>query len=202
MRALIATFVIAPVYLVWDRLREYFTGTRRRHGVLTDDEGLVRLEYPPGWCATGSLNEQASLQLRDLKYRRFVLVFSEAREDFEAGMTLERHSSVTRAQLMSALQVFEVHGPEYRHVGGFPAVQYVVEGAINASISRYLHTTIQGERAFHRVMCWASRSRFDRMTFERLLDGLSEVPGPAPTWSSGNARAVVPVEPTSQYDVH
>ena len=202
MRALIDTFVIAPAYLAWDRLREYFTGVRRRHGVLTDDEGLVRLEYPPDWCATGSLSDRASIQLRDRRHRRFVLVFSEAREDFEAGMTLERHSALTRAQLMGALQVFEIHGPDYRHVGGFPAVQYVIEGSINASIFRYLHTTIQGARAFHQVLCWTNRSRFDRRELDRVVDGLSELAGPPPTWSSGNVRPAIPVEPGSAYDVH
>jgi hypothetical protein len=200
--SLLTTFVIAPAYLLWDRMREHFTGVSRRHGVLTDDDGLVRLELPPGWLATGALNVQASLQVCDQSHRRFLLVISEPREDYEAAMTLERHSSATRNQLTAEMRVYDVRGPEFRQVGGCPAVQYVIEGSINLSIVRYLHTTIKGERAFHQVLCWATRSRFDRLAFERLLDGFIEIPSPSPPVTPAASPTTLTVEPGSKYDVH
>ena len=202
MPSLFTTFVIAPAYLVWDRIREHFSGVRERGGVLTDDEGLARFELPYGWSASGAVNIEASLQICDHRRRRFVLVFSEAREDFEAAMTLDTHSSSTRAQLMASLRVFDVRGPQYREVGGLPAVQYEIEGAFNMGIFRYLHTTIQGPRAFHQVLCWTKKSRFDRLQFERLLDGFSEIPGPPPSYVSAPEPTVPTIEPTSGYDVH
>jgi hypothetical protein len=202
LQSLFTTFVIAPAYLVWDRLRERFSGVRPRGEVLIDDEGLARFDLPSGWAPAGAVNVEASLQICDHRRRRFAIVFSEAREDFERGMTLDAHSSSTRSQLTASLRVLDVRGPQYREVGGFPAVQYEIEGALNLGIFRYLHTTIEGARAFHQVLCWTKKSRFDRLQFERLLDAFSEVPGPAPAYGSVPSSAMITVEPTSAYDVH
>jgi hypothetical protein len=65
----------------------------------------------------------------------------------------------------------------------------------------YLHTTVAGRRAFHQVLAWATRSWFDRPTFERLLDGFAEQAGPDPRPQPVQSTPIeVPV--SSRYDVH
>jgi hypothetical protein len=175
---------------------------RRARGVLTDRLCLAALALPAGWCQVRHLNAEASLQARQPGRGRFVLAFSESRDDFEPAMTMDAHSERTRALLSSSVRVLSIRGPEYHHVAGFDAVQYEIDAAVDLTLVRYLHTTIAGDRAFHQILCWATPSGYDRAAFEQLLGGFREVSGPLPAPAPrSDSVFVVPVA-GSRYDVH
>jgi hypothetical protein len=125
------------------------------------------------------------------------VVISEAREDFEPGFDLSEHSLLTRQPLTRKLRVVGFRGPETREVRGFAALQYEFDAFAGSLYMTYLHTTIQGDRAFHQVLGWAPHSRFDRATFEQLLDSFTEIPRSDP----GPAVPYVPQLP-GHYEVH
>ena len=147
------------------------------------------------------LNDNSWLQAVDPLRNRYLIVISESREDFDGGMDALEHSSRTRAALAGSVRVLAVRGPEERVVGGFRAVQDELDAVTDRTMLTYLHTTVEGHRAFHQVLTWATRSWFDRPTFERLLDGFTEQPGPDPR---AQPLQVAPIEApaTSRYDVH
>ena len=115
-------------------------------------------------------------------------------------MDLHEHSLRTRKTLGESVRILAMRGPEEREVGGFKAIQYELDASDDLTLLTYLHTTIEGHRAFHQVLAWATRSCFDRATFERLLDGFSETPGPDPRPLAPISQ--VSVEPQSRYQVH
>ena len=59
-------------------------------------------------------------------------------------------------------------------------MQFEIEGFHDNTWLKYLHTTVEGKRAFHQVIGWATQSRYSREVFEALLDGFAELPGPDP----------------------
>ena len=195
-------FVIALVIaLWWPNIRRVARIRRPADGVLTDAElGLARVTLPPGWRAASDLNEGAWLQAIDPLRGRYLIVLSESREDFEDAMDLHEHSLRTRKTLGESVRILAMRGPEEREVGGFKAIQYELDASDHLTLLTYLHTTIEGHRAFHQVLAWATRSCFDRATFERLLDGFSETPGPDPRPLAPISQ--VSVEPQSRYQVH
>ena len=81
---------------------------------------------------------------------------------------------------------------------------YEIEGFFQQTRIKYLHTTIAGRRAFHQVLAWATHSRYDRESFERVLNGFSELPD---LLTAAKAAPTVPAEPlhvtpASRYEVH
>lgn len=187
--------------LYWHHLRAVASWFRPVGGVLTDRAfGLCRLRLPPGWRPARQLNEEAGLEATHPLLGRHVIIISESLADFAAGMTIDEHAARTLKQLTGSIQVLAVTGPDRRRVGGFEALQFEVEGFYEGACFRYLHSTIAGRRAFHQVIAWATCSRYDRASLERLLDGFAEPRGPIP--SPRTPPPPTPVPPDSAYTVH
>jgi hypothetical protein len=165
--------------------------------------GLARLELPQGWRAAQDLNETASIEAIHALYGRHVIVISDATEDFVPEMTVLEHSQNTRAELTSSIRLIACSGPERRRVGGFDAVQYEIEGFFQQTRIKYLHTTVAGKRAYHQILAWSTSSRYDRDSFERVLNGFSEL---ADAHAAAKAMPIpmqpLQVIPASRYDVH
>jgi hypothetical protein len=173
--------------------------------VLTDRMlGLARLELPDGWRAAHDLNETASIEAIHAPFGRHVIVISDAIEDFVPEMTVYEHSVNTRAELTGSIRVVACSGPERRTVGGFDAVQYEIEGFFQQTRVKYLHTTVAGRRAYHQVLAWAPFTRYDRASFERVLNGFSELPDVATASRTEPSAPPQPLQviPVSQYEVH
>ena len=147
--------------------------------VLSDSEvGLAQLTLPPGWLPATDLNDGSWLQALDPMRNRYLMVISESREDFDAEMDVQEHSSRTRAALAASVRLLAVRGPQERQVAGFRAVQYELDALSDRTLITYLHTTVEGHRAFHQVLAWATRSWFDRPTFEN--SSTASANGPVP----------------------
>ncbi len=199
---LAAIFVIAWFTASWPEFWRAPKILRRRGALLGDSElGLAQVTLPPGWIPATDLNDGSWLQALDPLRNRYLIVISESREDFDPEMDVQEHSSRTRAALAGSVRLLAVRGPEERQVGGFRAIQYELDALSDRTLLTYLHTTVEGRRAFHQVLAWATRSWFDRQTFERVLDGFAERPGPDPRPQPVQTSPVeVPV--TSRYDIH
>lgn len=187
-----------------ERLRHFVPGRQSDTRVLVDQSlGLARLELPDGWRQARDLNDTASIEAINSLHGRHVIVISDSVEDFVPEMTVYEHSANTRSELTGSIQLVSCTGPERRVIGGYDALQYEIEGFFQQTRIKYLHTTVAGRRAFHQVLAWATYSRYDRDSFERLLNGFSELPDVA---IAAKAEPPSPeplhVVPVSRYEVH
>ena len=206
MTALLSTvvtiFVIAWLTASWPEFWRVPKMLRRRGAVLGDSElGLAQVRLPPGWIPATDLNEGSWLQALDPLRNRYLIVISESRDDFDPQMDAHEHSSRTRAALAASVRLLAVRGPSERQVGGCKAIQYELDALTDRTMLTYLHTTVEGRRAFHQVLTWATRSWFDRAIFDALLDGFVEQPGPEPR-THPIQDSPVEVRVTSRYEVH
>jgi hypothetical protein len=146
---------------------------------LADGElGLASIKLPARWRAATALNEQAAIQATDAFRQRFAVVISEPREDFDVTVDLSDHAGRTLTQLADSLRLVAINGPTERTIGGCRALQFEVDGYHQGVRLVYLHTTIEGRRAYHQVLAWSTRSAYDRKVFDELLDGFEERTGP------------------------
>ena len=95
-------------------------------------------------------------------------------------MTLAAHAAQTVNGLTSGLRILASRGPIDIDVAGFPARQFELETLQGRLLINFLHTTVEGPRAWHQVVCWAPRSQYSRSVFDSMLEGFEELPGPAP----------------------
>lgn len=202
LATLVTIFVIAWLTASWPELWRVPRVLRRRGAVVGDSElGLAQVRLPAGWVPVNDLNDGSWLQAVDPLRNRYLIVISESREDFDPAMDAQEHSSRTRASLAGSVRVLAVRGPQERQVSGFRAIQYELDALSDRTLITYLHTTVEGRRAFHQVLTWATRSWFSRPVFERLLDGFAEQAGPDPR-PQPMQESPVEVPVTSRYDVH
>lgn len=181
MTRIVTTLTVSLIALSWERLRRVVRGERAAGRLLVDDElNLARLQLPHGWRPAIDLNEGAVLQAIDPIYGRHVIVISEALDDYAPGVTVHDHARVTVDLLIRGIRVTRIGTPQHRVIRGLDAVQYEIEGLHDSTWVKYLHTTINGRRAFHQVIAWSAHSRYDRQTFDALLEGFDELPGPDP----------------------
>ena len=154
--------LIAGTLLIrwWPALRFVASFKTPPGGVLRDAEfNYAQIRLLPRWKPASLLNEGASLQATDPLGHRYLVVISEAREDFHESLDVGEHARLTLDRLIGSLDVLKFSGPESALVGGFPAVQYEIEGFHERTCVTYLHTTIAGNRAFHQVIAWATCSK-------------------------------------------
>jgi hypothetical protein len=200
---LLITFLALALLIRWSPSLRFVASFRApAGGVLGDTEfNYSQIRLLPRWKPATLLNEGASLQAIDPLGQRFLVVISESREDFDENLDVAQHACLTLGRLTSELRLVRFEGPKSTEVAGFPAVQYEIEGFLDRTCLTYLHTTVAGDRAFHQVIAWATCSRYNRKVFEDLLEGFSEVPGPAARPRRPLA-ASVDVPNQSRYDVH
>jgi hypothetical protein len=203
MRSLIPAITILALTLLfryWPAIRD-LARFKGRAAMLRDNGfGYAQVSLPPRWRPTARLNDQAMLQATDPILSRHVIVLSEPRDDFEPSLKLEEHAAMTLETLAASVQVIQVRGPDRRDVDGVPAIQYELEAYHDRARLKYLHTTIAGNRAFHQVLGWAPRSKYNRAAFEQLLDGFEELPGT--TGDPADSPMMYEGPDQSRYGVH
>ncbi len=199
--ALVTISVVALLLAWWPTVRTVAAYRKPAGGILRDSGlGYAQVALLPGWRPAQILNDEAGLQAVDPLRRRYLIVISESREDFKANLTIEDHAALTLQHLAKSVRMVGLSDPAYGKVGDFTMLQYEVEAFSDDTWLKYLHTTIRGRRAFHQVLAWATHSMYDRGTFDALVRGFSELPGPDPVVRS--APPVIPhIVSRSRYDV-
>ena len=126
----------------------------------TSPDSIVTVEVPQSW-STLSVNEEADLQVGNEADDILFMAFNEINVDL-FGWNLARHSLITLGQLIANIEFPEITGPVEVTVGGFGAVQYLVQGVTEGLQGVYLHTTVDGPDAFIQLLVWSTRSRWER----------------------------------------
>ena len=179
------------------QVRQQPTGRTLNDGEL----GLAMIKLPVRWRTASALNEQAAMQAIDPFRQRFAVVISEPRDDFDVTIDLSDHAGRTLSQLAESLRLVAINGPTERTVNGCRALQFEVEGYHQGVRLMYLHTTIEGRRAYHQVLTWSTRSAYDRAVFDELVDGFKELSGDDPGFRRA-APPVIEAQPQSRFAYH
>jgi hypothetical protein len=171
--------------------------------VMTDGEvGLAQLALGRPWRQTPVPHARAALQVCDQMRSRYVAVFSESLADFERDVTLRQYSEGALGRWLESFDVLTVTGPVDCTVASMAAEQHEYSIRYRGQRFTYVHTTVEGRRAFHQVIGWSSSSNFDRRAFQQALEGFGERPGPVPERPEGDRTQMRPPGASSAYTVH
>jgi hypothetical protein len=147
---------------------------------VTSSNGLCQLEIPEGWSERSDLHDDADIQVARIKEEMYIIVLSEYKADFDDDFTLSDHSELTLQLFLENLEDAQVQsGPVQIQVNGRPALQYEIRGVVDGIKIAYLHTTVDGEIAFHQVLAWTLPSKYEKnqSTLQSVIDTLSEGSG-------------------------
>ena len=137
--------------------------------VVASDE-KTQVTVPEHWTAL-ELNDSAEIQIGNEEDEAYLIVLNELKEDLY-GWNLDKHSRVTLGNLLSTLSFPSVTGPKSIKVGGSPAVQYEVKGAMQGRNIVYIHTTVDGPKYFSQILAWTLPSKAEA-TKPQLIEAVN-----------------------------
>jgi hypothetical protein len=143
-----------------EKLSDAFANEKKSK-TIRSSEGCCEISVPGSWNVDRELNEQANLQASNRLKELYIIVISEAKEDFE-NINIESHSELTRSAFVKSLSTPETTGPVSVTIDNHPAVQYEISGVSNNVKIAALHTTVESNNYFHQILAWTIKSKADK----------------------------------------
>lgn len=129
---------------------------------IKSDDGLSKIVIPPGWKVRSDLNDEADIQVGDLRNNGYLIVLSESKVDFDQ-IGYKEHSRLTRQGFIEGMEKGKItSGPSYIKINNRRAVKYQMQGTVNGVKIHYFHITVDGEKAFHQILAWTVPSKLDK----------------------------------------
>lgn len=140
---------------------------------LYDANRWCKITVPGDWKIMEELNAEASIQAGNMGKDAYAIVLSEDKSDFFA-VDLASVAELASTAIEGALLSPERKTTDVVRVGGRKAVQYQISGALPDTRVRivYLHTIVQGHRAFYQILTWTSEDNF--AANRHLLNSISQ----------------------------
>ncbi len=128
--------------------------------VIASDEA-TQITVPSNWTVM-ELNDVAEIQVGSADESAYLIVINELKEDL-FGWNIEKHSRVTLGGLLGTLAFPTITGPKSLKIGGSPAVQYEVTGALEGQKIVYIHTTVDGPQRLSQILAWTIPSSAEKI---------------------------------------
>jgi hypothetical protein len=133
------------------------------------------MRIPSSWSSQSDLNEKADLQVGNTLKQEYLIVLTEAKEDFasmDAPRLLEHHVSKLEQGVTSPVRV----PLSMTQLGPYPARQMELHATTNNLNIVYLVTAVEGHKSFHGIIAWTTKSRWaeSKPVFEKALGTFQE----------------------------
>jgi hypothetical protein len=123
-------------------------------------DGNARVRVPEDWSELKNLNDAAEIQAGNKRKEQYILVLSENKSDL-AAMNLAQHHRITRDAMLKKMTDVSASEPVEVTINGQSALQDEITGTQEGTNIVFLHTTVEGDKHFHQILAWTSKSRWD-----------------------------------------
>lgn len=190
-----------------------FSGFQAQAKEIKSVDGSVSINTPDSWSPQPDLNKEADLQVADPSSELYLIILSEKKTDFEAGMTLQKHSDTTRnafLQNTGIASTAQVTGPTPLVINGKQAIQYTITANVTVKNEKnedvtysvvYWHTTVETETRFHQILAWTLSNYVATKSGElqQVIKSFQEVGSATPTGgTTGSPVTPTDTQPTNQ----
>ncbi len=140
-------------------------------GRLADPDSVISIEAPEGWREFDLGVTDAAFSIGTPSEDAFFIAVIEDKVDMY-GWNLDRHSYITLAQSLAAMDFPEILESRDMEVDGRPSRRFVLQGAMQGMQLSYVKVTVDGPSAFIQLVGWSTRSTFDQ--YGPVIDGIIE----------------------------
>lgn len=126
---------------------------------LTATDGRSEIVLPKDWTKLSDLHAKAELQAGASNKDLYLIVLTEAKEDF-VKMTLSEYNKIAMENVTSSIADPEVSPVEETVINGSKALRQTVKGAYENMRVVYVFTAIEGKKNYFQVLAWTLASRF------------------------------------------
>lgn len=145
-------------------------GLNKTGKMVTFYEDQFSILKPKKWRMMNDLNEEADLQMGNVRKEAYAIVLTESKMDFEDA-SLQDYSDLTRGFLSENLKKHEESAPEKLTINGYPAIKYSITGNIDFIKLKYWHVSIEAGDHFHQIVMWSLNSKFEKnqATYNKVI---------------------------------
>ncbi len=130
---------------------------------------ICQIKIPKYWKALENINKNAAIQVGNLQKEEYLIILPDYKKDFPGS--LEDHSKLTSDNILESVENGSKRYIKTLTINGHKAIIYKISGTANRKKIAYLHTTLEGDKAFYQVIA-CSRNSKAKESNERFLSVL------------------------------
>lgn len=128
--------------------------------IIIGENGRSQIAVPDNWQQDYTLHPTAELQAYAPLDQLYFVALADTNFN-SSSTTLNSRASRYLQQFINSLSSTEATiQTNVRQVGGYPAVQYQLQAALDGVPITYLHTTVETPFAYYQLLSWTERSQF------------------------------------------
>ena len=124
--------------------------------LIIDDYKQFQFRVPANWSYRTDLNDEASIQLANLRKEEYLVLFDHLKEDV-GNLTLKEYADVLNEDMK--LNSSSFRGPKELTINNLNALKYEMSAEVNNMKIDYMVVFIEGERNNYFLMMWTLPSK-------------------------------------------
>ncbi len=120
---------------------------------------ICKLTIPEHWKILKGLNDGAVIQVGNTAREEYLMVLVDPKENVDESVTLKEYANGVTDKVVGALKNGYKKEPAELKINGLNAIWYKIYGTSGQIKLIYLHTTLEGEKTYYRVVGWTVPSK-------------------------------------------
>ncbi|HOF33925.1 MAG TPA: hypothetical protein PK624_08970 [Spirochaetota bacterium] len=129
--------------------------------VLKDEGNNFQISAPGSWSVMNDLNDEADIQAGSNLSGKYVMVFVEAKEDFDNIKNVDGYAELIKKNMNSTVTNMTYENHDELALDGMKAKSIILSGSVDGIKVRYFITFVESDKHFVQVIFYSLQSKFD-----------------------------------------
>jgi uncharacterized RDD family membrane protein YckC len=130
-------------------------------------QNRFQVTAPSGWSENGDLNSDADISIESLFLEKYVIVFSESKDDFDSEFTFEDYRAFNEEQELDLLGKVTSEFKKLQ-INGYDAYQCFLQGTPEGTEVTFIYTLLETPTHYHKIIAWTLSDKYDRYKEELM----------------------------------
>ena len=134
--------------------------------VLKDEGNNFQISAPSSWSVMDDLNDEADIQAGSNLSGKYLMVFVEAKEDFDKIKNIDAYADLIKKNMNSTVTNMTYEKHDELALDGMNAKSIILSGSVDGIKVRYFITFVESDKHFVQVIFYSLQSKFDGLLEE------------------------------------
>lgn len=132
-----------------------------KDNVLKDENNTFQISAPSSWSVMDDLNDEADIQAGSNMSGKYLMVFIEAKEDFEKIKDIDGYADLIKKNMNSTVTNMTYEKHDELALDGMKSKSIILSGSVDGIKVRYFITFVESEKHYVQVIFYSLQSKFD-----------------------------------------
>ncbi|MBP8083198.1 MAG: hypothetical protein KAZ87_08370 [Spirochaetes bacterium] len=134
--------------------------------VFRDKGNIFQISAPSSWSVMNNLNEEAEIQAGSNLSGKYLIVFIEAKEDFDNVKDVDGYAEIIKKNMKSTVTNMTSENHDELTLDGMKAKSIILSGSVDGIKVRYFITFVESDKHFVQIVFYSYQSKFDGLLDE------------------------------------